>query len=366
MYYSVTIEKIAQYICNYCFEKISKWLEFKTMCLKSNIVFEEKLKLRMGISENVEYQSSSSQLDKPNIIQTTKIRSISETKLDVTDNLHTSDTTFNCQFCQKAFEYYIDCLDHQNEHDGEAIFNCESCKISFCSKIDLARHEKSHKLPCKICGVQIQKQSMKLHLNKHTDKFRCSHCAATFTCGPLLNEHLTARHLKIKIHCCDFCGKNFATKRSLMLHLKTHSDKREYQCTKCNYAGRTSISLRIHMSKHENNICICEYCSKTFKSNRNLNDHLRRVHCSQKKHICNFCGMKFALRYLLEIHQRTHSGIHPYECKKCPKTFARSDGLREHMRTHDRTELFICTVCSRQFLTKRGLRRHNMAHSTDG
>lgn len=405
-------ETFPKQVCDICLERVNNWYEFKKMCLRSKIILENEQIPHLDtlnssnrtktIQENTQIESpntakqeeyktrrnsviiNNSRNIAPNVelIGDWEIIVNPEDQIEQDFNIPSKDfdsletdckikqlssytedniepQIYNCEFCSQSFEYYTDYLDHQNDHNGEAVFHCAKCKMTFLSKSQLAQHEKSHKIPCEICGTLVQKQSMKLHLNKHTDRFKCTQCPLTFSCGPLLRDHITARHMKLKLHCCDFCGKDFASKSSLVLHLKTHSDVREYKCGQCDYAGRTSVALRIHISKHENNTCICEYCSKIFKSYRNLNDHLKRVHTSQKKHACEFCGMKFALRYLVEQHKRTHTGIHPYKCSKCSKTFARSDGLKEHMKTHNRTEIFKCSVCTKSFLTARGVKRHN-------
>lgn len=86
--------------------------------------------------------------------------------------------------------------------------------------------------------------------------------------------------------------------------MKSHSDERLYPCKLCNYAGRTASAVYVHMATHASDVCVCEVCSKTFKSGRNLNDHLRRVHCREKKHRCNYCERKFVDKYMLTVHMR--------------------------------------------------------------
>lgn len=70
--FQVKVEKNVQYICNDCFEKVSQWLRFKTMCLRSNIIYEEKLKLSK--KENLIYQSNISKFDESDITQNTETK----------------------------------------------------------------------------------------------------------------------------------------------------------------------------------------------------------------------------------------------------------------------------------------------------
>lgn len=128
-------------------------------------------------------------------------------------------------------------------------------------------------------------------------------------------------------------------------------------------AGRTSSSIYIHMATHAKEIHGCEICPKTFKSWRNLADHLRRVHSKEKKHECSYCNKKFVDNYMLKVHIRTHTGLRPYQCKLCDKAFIRSDSLKEHMATHGSRKLYDCNQCMKKFTSKRGYARHSCSIS---
>lgn len=188
--------------------------------------------------------------------------------------------------------------------------------------------------------------------------FSCSHCSNRFNSKASLLQHVITVHTNIKNHICDTCGKKFSSPTAMRVHMKSHSNERLYKCKLCIYAGRTASALYVHMSTHANDLCVCEVCSKTFKSSRNLNDHLRRVHNKIKKHQCSYCGKRFVDRYVLSVHLRHHTGVRPYKCTKCEKTFIRSDGLKEHMAIHSQRIAFDCEKCAKKFRSRRGRAKH--------
>lgn len=149
------------------------------------------------------------------------------------------------------------------------------------------------------------------------------------------------------------------------VHIRSHSNERQYKCKVCDYAGRTSSAVYVHMSTHSTDICVCEVCSKIFKSTKNLNDHLRRVHRKEKKHQCGFCDKKFTDKYRLNVHVRCHTGIRPYICNLCDKAFIRSDGLKQHLAIHGDRIFHVCDKCGRKFASKKSVTRHQCTISTN-
>ncbi|CAG9765298.1 unnamed protein product [Ceutorhynchus assimilis] len=356
----ITVEdRHTKFVCLQCIRKIENWHAFKVLCLNSKTFLESISNIEENRIDAISLSSNNEKTDQLTDTDDQDSIEIKEVQLQaIIEKSEEKSQLYTCDFCNREFDYFLDYLDHQETHDGQTTWSCTKCKETFTNRIDLHYHEKNHKFPCQICGTLVLPQSMKLHLNMHTDRFKCKLCDMKFTCASLLRTHIDIRHKNLKNYFCETCGKNFGTKTSLTLHAKTHSDKKEYKCDECSYAGKTSIGLRIHISKHEKGTYICEYCSSVFKSNRNLKDHLRRVH-QDRKYACDICSMRFGLRYLVEQHKRTHTGIQPYSCGKCDKSFARSDGLKEHQQIHGRRETFKCEPCAKEFKTKRGLRRHN-------
>lgn len=91
---------------------------------------------------------------------------------------------------------------------------------------------------------------------------------------------------------------------------------------------------------------ICQYCSKAFFSDNQLDSHLTsvdncvtiidnqlnvivtqttffhfRTHTKEKNYECNECGKRFSLRGSLKVHILRHTGIKNVKCNVCDKRF---------------------------------------------
>lgn len=368
-------DNISCNICASCIDQVTQWEIFRNTCHKSNEVLTKApiQKNENGATKfKVELETL---ISDPNveIYEDTELLCKSESDDDDDDDYFASkfdifppkqNFIFNgrfykCDICENEIDNCFEYLDHQITHNGKPVFRCDKCTAVYSSRQELVDHDKKHRTPCPHCAKLILKSSMNLHLVKHTDRFRCTQCGGRFNSKAALGQHTITVHTDIKEHICETCGKLFSSQTSMRVHMKSHSDERLYPCKLCDYSGRTASAIYIHMSTHANDLCVCEVCSKTFKSNRNLNDHLRRVHTKEKKHQCSYCDKKFVDRYMLRVHVRCHTGVRPYQCTFCEKTFIRSDGLKEHITTHGQRVLHDCKFCGKKFTSKRGLTRHS-------
>ena len=88
--------------------------------------------------------------------------------------------------------------------------------------------------------------------------------------------------------------KGFYMKSSLIIHARTHTGEKHYNCS---------------------------YCNKDILRNNNLTNH-KRTHTGDKHYSCSHCDQSFADSSSFRRHQIIHSGEKPYSCSHCNKAFA--------------------------------------------
>lgn len=157
------------------------------------------------------------------------------------------------------------------------------------------------------------------------------------------------------------CNENFQSEKDLNNHLeRIHlpSGQHSYKCywNGCfkNFTQRQKIvrHLKVHSGYKPFK---CVECSKLFSTKETLNQHMR-THSGEKPYKCTICGKSFAASPFLNIHIRTHTGEKPLACPHCPKRFRESSNLNKHIKTH--LKAFKCDVCKKSFDTQDKFDKH--------
>ncbi|XP_011064621.1 PREDICTED: uncharacterized protein LOC105152189 [Acromyrmex echinatior] len=165
----------------------------------------------------------------------------------------------------------------------------------------------------------------------------------------------------LKIWECGICSKEFRHQYTLMRHLPTHTDERNFKCEACGKAFRQLSTLSQHKAIHSDaRPYVCEFCKKTFNRVSTLISH-RKTHSEHKPHKCHVCGKGFHQKGNLRNHVFTHTNERPYKCELCGKGFNQMSNLVCHkVKAHAHVDKmqYSCGVCGKEFPRRFALRSH--------
>ncbi|XP_046388306.1 zinc finger protein 628-like [Ischnura elegans] len=165
----------------------------------------------------------------------------------------------------------------------------------------------------------------------------------------------------LKIWECGICAKEFRHQYTLMRHLPTHTDERNFKCETCGKAFRQMSTLSQHRAIHSDaRPYVCEFCKKTFNRVSTLISH-RKTHSENKPHKCQMCGKGFHQKGNLRNHVFTHTNERPYKCELCGKGFNQMSNLMCHKvqaHAHADKSVYECNICHKEFPRRFALRTH--------
>ncbi|XP_032241855.2 protein suppressor of hairy wing isoform X2 [Nematostella vectensis] len=192
-----------------------------------------------------------------------------------------------CGKCNKKFPSQYQLTKHRYDvHSPDTWYPCQMCQRKFSSIHYFNRHRALH--------------SDKQNPETNNKTFHCDKCGKGFlTQGYLRNHGIVHRE---KSHGCSYCNKKFTSKIFLDAHTKRHEAMVPYNCSLCEKSFAKKRSLKSHMYSHSTEKAFkCEVCGKCFKRDSHLHTH-KFIHAEKKPHKCDTCGRTFNQKVCLRLH----------------------------------------------------------------
>ncbi|TRY79470.1 hypothetical protein TCAL_06565 [Tigriopus californicus] len=185
---------------------------------------------------------------------------------------------------------------------------------------------------------------------------------------------------------CPTPDKAFPAKDELLTHFDEHHfthEDRTIDCTydECKTKFATIVLRNMHIRKSHEKRFVCDNCPKKFWNQKNLDDHVERVHNrpegegTRDMNPCRKCGKMIAMTYIT-IHESKCNGLSvrnpqfkkvgdEYYCTARDCTikhgFSCEYGVRTHFfNTHlnDEEKIYTCDFCERKFGCKIARNKH--------
>lgn len=191
----------------------------------------------------------------------------------------------------------------------------------------------------------------------------CAECGRTYKSVGALKTHHKLKHQvmteeDVKARTCEFCGKVLSSKTNLPSHRRIHlGEGAKFKCPDCTYSTVQKTALIKHqMAKHSNLTFSCQFCSKSFKWEIDLQRH--QLKHQGVKFFCNLCTKKFSEKRLLSLHKRTHHEKVVQKCDRCDFETTLMSSLRAHMKAVHEGIIFYCEFCDFKSPRKAQVTRH--------
>ena len=227
---------------------------------------------------------------------------------------------------------------------------------------------------CEYCGKEIgpgkfAEQDLQRHIqSKHgtSEKIECPICKEKFV-KIYLKKHIRIVHegIKDQVHKCEQCGKEYAHKLRLRIHIKRdHDNIRDEECNQCGKLFFCRETLKKHLRNTHNIIAAKTSGSSTNRDKApDINEDPENSN-NAKKEQCNQCG-KLVFKSYLKKHIRTvHEGIRDqiYTCEHCGKEYTNNFHLKTHIKQKHEEHSFDdssdaikkeqCNQCGKLFFKK--------------
>jgi len=157
---------------------------------------------------------------------------------------------------------------------------------------------------------------------------------------------------------CKYCNEHFRSQSDINDHLKTAIEC-EYSCHRCGKVFSRKLFLIHHITGGHNSSphFKCRVCHTLFlpKSDCNTQD---RTHIGKDLLEWIYCNKCFTQFVIIQTDAKKR-----FKCKVCSRSFARTSVLTECIRYHTGEKPFRCRFCSKSFARKIALTECIRSHT---
>lgn len=154
---------------------------------------------------------------------------------------------------------------------------------------------------------------------------------------------------------CNLCRKPFKKVKSLLAHLKTHSD-RPYQCTICGRCFVQNSHLQRHIVSHK---VWPDGLTKTTPQS---------PEAELLGYACSYCDTVLPNYSQFRVHLKKHLPLKKFKCIQdgCRDLYLSIDSLLQHISTAHNTTVYGCHICSQSFPSLEDIATHQQTHNESG
>ena len=143
---------------------------------------------------------------------------------------------------------------------------------------------------------------------------------------------------EVELFQCPECESVFDAKKSLRLHLRTHSARkgprhipeRPFPCLDCRKSFVRLSGLQTHTYKYHSAATLT-VCNRTFVQDSHYQLHALRTHSGDKPYQCRVCGEAFQESTSLQLHRSSYGDNRVYRCGYCDKKLSERHTLWMHL-----------------------------------
>ncbi|XP_017477664.1 PREDICTED: zinc finger protein 850-like isoform X1 [Rhagoletis zephyria] len=243
-----------------------------------------------------------------------------QTTLTLDYTYREEDARYHCNKCEKSFAWKKDAGRHMKIHLGIFPYECEKCNQRFQRKDKFDKHMKVHSKNSTGNTTEDGKEVVESTLQQKRDEEDTETSDDQSDEDSDLPRRRRARPLSTKKleftfsnddgrYHCNRCNKDFAWKKDVERHIKSHFGIFPYECKQCNHRFQRKDKFADHLKTHSKPEAAVKRSRPTVRAEWN-----------------------FAERLYTE--QRFRS----VECKLCTDAIPNIEALRQHLQTHNQPD----------------------------